>query len=164
MIVKDASVIIHLAKITLLEKSCEHFRKVIMPETVYQEVQAGKEKGYEDAFLVEMLVQQKKIEIIKADAAAVARLGEYNVHGGEAEAIVLFKQEKADYIATDDDNVRRKADLLSLHLLGTPSIILLLYKEKRILKDKFKESVARLQKIGWFSSGVIDKLNQEAVA
>lgn len=163
MIIKDATVIIHLAKTTLLERSCEYFKEVIMPETVFKEVKAGKEHGHEDVFIVESLVTRGKIKVKKIrDAVLIQELKEYNIQGGEAEAVALYWQERAGYLATDDDNVRRKARFLSIHVIGTPSIILSLYKEGWIKKEKFAESTTTLKKIGWFSNEVIDKMNMEA--
>lgn len=163
MIIKDAMVVIHLAKLTLLAKSCEHFKPVVIPEAVHTEILAGKKKGYEDAILIEDLIKTDKLKVKRAlDKAFLKRAEEYNAQGSEAEAIALYWQEDADYLATDDDNVRRKAVLLDLKLIGTPAIILKLYKAKVIGKTKFVENTQGLRKIGWFSSTVIDKMLMEA--
>ena len=51
--VKDSMVLIHLAKITLLEKSCNLF-KVMIPSLVYEEtIIDGKRLFKEDALLIE---------------------------------------------------------------------------------------------------------------
>lgn len=163
MIVKDAMVVIHLAKLTLLAKSCEHFRSVVIPEAVHTEILAGRKKGYEDAIVVENLIETDKLKVKRVlDKAFLKKAEEFNVLGGEAEALALYWQEEADYLATDDDNVRKKAVLLSLRLIGTPAIILKLYKAKVIGKTKFVESTQGLRKIGWFSNTVIDKMLMEA--
>lgn len=163
MIVKDAMVVIHLAKLTLLAKSCEHFRSVVIPEAVHTEILAGRKKGYEDAIVVEDLIETDKLKVQRVlDKALLRKAEEFNVLGGEAEALALYWQEEADYLATDDDNVRKKAVLLGLKLIGTPAIILKLYKAKVIGKTKFVESTQGLRKIGWFSNTVIDKMLMEA--
>ena len=155
-------VLIHLAKITLLEKSCEYFGKVIISKKVYEEVIVCKEKTYPDIKIVEELVRMKKIQIIEADEKKYLKLAEeFNIQGGEKEALALYWQEKADYLATDDDNVRKKSTLLNIKIIGTPVIILKLYKEKIIQKEKFAECLNKLKKIGWFSSSIIDKLLME---
>ena len=163
MIVKDAMVIIHLAKITLLEKSCAYFKQVMMPEEVHREILAGKERGYEDAQVVEELVRAKKLGVKKVqDETLLKRAREFNLQRGEAEAVALYWQEKADFLASDDDSLRRKSVLLNLKLIGTPAIILKLYKEHLIDKGKLMQSLQELRKIGWFSSSVIDKVLLEA--
>lgn len=163
MIVKDSMVLIHLAKITLLEKSCDFFRKVLIPDRVYQEIMKGKEKGHDDAILVEEMVKNKKIEIKSVkEKKLLEKANEFNIQRGEAEAVALFWQERADYLATDDDNVRKKALLLNLKIIGTPSIIMNLYKKDKITKEKYLSSVNELKKIGWFGNQVIDKMKMEA--
>ena len=162
MIIKDAMVIIHLAKITLLEKSCNYFKKVIIPDKVYEEITAGKNKGYLELFIIDDLIKMKKIEVKKTNNKLyLKKLNEFNIHGGEAEAVALYFEERADYLATDDDNLRRKKDVLNIKIIGTPSIIITLFKEKNIEKDKFLDSVRKLKEIGWFSNSVIDKMLME---
>ncbi len=45
----------------------------------------------------------------------------------------------------------------TLRVIGTPAIVLNLYREGVIGGVKFEESLAELRKIGWFSDVVIDK-------
>lgn len=164
MIVKDAMVLIHLAKITLLQKSCEHFKNVAIPEAVYNEILMGKEKGYPDATVILDLIKSKKIKMKHIeDKSLMKRAEEFNIQRGEAGAVALYIAEKADYLATDDDNVRKKSSLLGLRLIGTPAIILKLYKHKTITKDKFEDSLNELRKIGWFNNSVIDKILMEGL-
>jgi len=163
MIVKDAMVVIHLAKITLLEKSCAHFKPVIIPEEVQQEILEGRQKGYEDVKVVEELIVAGKLSVKRVrDRKLLKRAEEFNVQRGEAEALALYWQEKADYLASDDDNLRKKSTLLNLKIIGTPAIILKLYKEKLIEQSKLQGSLQALRKIGWFSNAVIDKILLEA--
>jgi len=164
MIVKDAMVLIHLAKLTLLAKSCEYFKPSIIPKMVYYEILAGKERGYSDAEVVLELIKKEKI-IVKdvRNKKFVRRAEEFNIQRGEAEALAMFWQEKADYLATDDDNVRKKSALLELRIIGTPAIVLKLYKEKMIEKKKFINSLFELRKIGWYSNALIDKIVMEGL-
>jgi predicted nucleic acid-binding protein len=163
MLVKDTMIVIHLAKLTLLAKSCEHFKPVLIPDEVSKELRAGRQRGYEDAIVAEDLIKVGKLRVKRVhDKALLKKAEEFNVHGGEAEALALYWQEGADYLATDDDNVRKKAVLLSLKVIGTPAMILTLFKAKVISKEKFIESTQGLRKIGWFSSAVIDTMLREA--
>ena len=54
-----------------------------------------------------------------------------------------------------------KSTILNIKMIGTPSIILKLYKEKIIEKDKTINSLNELKKIGWFSNAIIDKILME---
>src|SRR3989339_310834 len=162
MIIKDSMVIIHLAKITLLEKSCEYFKNVIIPKKVYEEITFCKEKNYPDIKIIEELIGKNKITVKSVkNRKFLEKANEFNIQKGEAEAVALYWQEKADYLATDDDNVRKKNVLLEVKLIGTPAIILKLYKENLIGRDKFKEALIGLRKIGWFSTAIIDKVFME---
>lgn len=164
MIVKDAMVVIHLAKLTLLRKSCEYFEQVAIPKEVYNEIMAGEQQGHPDAKTIIELVKMKHIQVKDLEGnSLIKRAKEFSIQRGEAEAIALYWQEKADYLATDDDNVRKKSILLDIKIIGTPVIILKLYKEQVIGKDKFMESLAELKKIGWFSNAVIDTILMEGL-
>ena len=163
LVVNDSMVLIHLAKITLLEKSCEHFKQVIISPLVFEETVAiGKEKGFEDAIVIESIVMQRKIMVLDVKKKNfLKKANGFNIFGGEAQAAALYWQEKASLIATDDDNVRNKKEMLGLNLLGTPSIILTLFNSKKIGQEKAVQSVNKLRKIGWFSSEVLDKVLME---
>ena len=161
MIVKDSMVLIHLAKITLLERSCEYFKKVIIPKKVYEEVVSCKE--YPDTEIIESLVTNKKISIIEVkNKKDIEKANQFNIQKGEAEAVALYWQENADFLATDDDNVRKKKEMLNINIIGTPIIILYLHKDRIITRDKFIESINKLRRIGWFNSSILDKLLLEA--
>mgnify|MGYP001559168069 CR=1 FL=1 len=164
MIIKDTMVVIHLAKITMLEKSCGYFKDTAIPEAVRNEILFGKEKGYADVKVILDLIEAKKI-IVKnvRNKGLIKKAEEFNMQRGEAEAVALYWQEKADYLATDDDNVRKKGTLLDIKVIGTPAIVLKLYKEKLIEREKFEESLSELRRIGWFSDTVIDKIKMEGL-
>ena len=163
MIVKDTMVVIHLAKITLLERSCEYFKPVVIPEGVHEEILEGKARGYEDVQVIEALINAGKLGVRRVRSKTLLKRAEaFNVQRGEAEALALYWQEHADYLASDDDNVRKKSVLLNLRLIGTPALILKLYKAHRIDGDKLHDSLQVLRKIGWFSQAVIDRILSEA--
>lgn len=163
MIINDAMVVIHLAKITLLEASCGYFQPALIPEAVHQEILAGQKKGYEDVALIEELLKAGTLGVRRVkDKKLLKRAEAFNVQRGEAEAVALYWQERANYLASDDDNLRKKGTLLNIRLIGTPAIILTLYREKLIRKDKLIGSLQVLRKIGWFSNAVIDTIVMEA--
>ncbi len=163
MIVKDAMVIIHLAKITLLEKSCDYFKNVVISELVYNET-VVKGKEHPEAIIIKELAEKKKIKVKKmSNNLFVNKANQYNIQRGESESVALYWQENSDLLATDDDNVRKKKALLNLNLIGTPAIIFKLYKDSIIDKEKFKESISQLREIGWFSNAILDKVLMEGL-
>ncbi len=160
MLIKDAMVLIHLAKISLLETSCDYFGRVFISPLVKNEVT---EKKHPDSFIIGELIEKNKIKIKNVkNTSLIKRAKEFNIQGAEAEAIALYWELQADLIATDDDNVRRKRDILKISIIGTPAILLKLYKENRISKDKLAAAIQNLKKIGWFSNTVWDKIMMEA--
>lgn len=163
LVVSDAMVLIHLAKISLLEKCCEYFKQVVIPMLVFDEtVKAGKEKGYADANLIEHIITKGKIKVMKVrERDLIKKANNFNISGGEAEALALYWQEQADLLASDDDNVRNKKEMLAINLSGTASMILALYNNKEIELEKAKQSINKLRKIGWFSSEILDKIEME---
>jgi predicted nucleic acid-binding protein len=154
IVIKDSVALIHLAKLSLLSKSCQYWGKVIIPIGVYKEVLKGRQKGFGDVPFIEGLVEIKNQDLVK-------KVHQFNVQRGEAEAVALYWQEKADWLITDDDNVRKKKIVLNINVIGTPAIILRLYKEKHIDSRKVEASISELQKIGWFSTAVIDTMRME---
>jgi len=162
LIIKDTMVLIHLAKLSIMENSCNYFKKVFIPQEVYQEIIRGKKKGFSDVPIILDLIKNKKIGIKKIkDRGLIKKANEFNIQRAEAEVIALYWQEKADLIATDDDNVRRKKVLLNIKVIGTPGIILTLLKKNIISKDKVEQCTSELRKIGWFSNAVLDKILME---
>jgi len=160
IIVKDAMILIHLAKLSILEKSCDYFKNIIIPNLVYEEI--NKYEDYPDANIINSLIKSKKISIknIK-NINLIKKANEFNIQYGEAEALALYWQENADLLATDDDNVRKKKELLNIKLIGTPAIILILYNKKIIDKDKASLSIEILRDIGWFSNALLDSVIME---
>mgnify|MGYP001602506907 CR=1 FL=1 len=149
-------ILIHLAKITLLEKSCDYFKNVLIPTLVQGEVL---NKKYSDSALINELIGKKKIKVVSIkDSLLLKRAEEFNIFMGEAEVVALYWQENANYLATDDDNVRKKSLLLNLNVIGTPAILLTLYRRKIIDEEKMTMAINKLKQIGWFSNAVLDKI------
>lgn len=162
MIVKDSMVLIHLAKLSVLEKSCVFFENIAIPKLIFEEIKKGIELGFEDAVLINNLIKDKKIDVLEVnDKSLIRKANEFNIKRGEAEAVALYWENNAKLLATDDDNVRKKRDILDIKIIGTLAIILKLYKEDIINKNKIKRCINILKEIGWFHNAVLDKIQME---
>jgi len=161
LIVKDTMVLIHLAHTGTLEAACKAFRKVVIPEQVYQEVNAGKESHGEDVGAVDQMVKSGAITISKARRELVSKANAFNIQRGEAEAVALYWQEDADLLATDDDNVRRKKDALRIKIIGTPAILIRMIRDGAVDREVYLNAVRHLRKAGWFSSIIYDTMMAE---
>ncbi len=159
ILIKDSMVLIHLAKISLLAESCAYFGEVIIPELVKKEVLNEK---YPDHLIITELIIRNKIKVKQIkNKELIKKANNFNIYGGEAEAVALYWQENGNFIATDDDNVRKKKELLKLSLIGTPTIMLQLYQEKKINKEKLTKAIEMMKKIGWFNNTIWDKIRME---
>jgi predicted nucleic acid-binding protein len=160
LVIKDSMVLIHLSKMSLLKTTCGFFGQVMKPPAVFKEtVVTGRKKEYPDAIIIDELIKQKLIIIKKIkDSEKLRSIQKYGLGLGEAEAVVLYHQENADYLFTDDDVCREYRGILNINILGTPAIILLLFKNKKIDKTKAMESINILSQIGWFENELIFEL------
>ncbi len=160
LLIKDTSVVIHLAKTTLLETSCNYFGNVHIPQLVIEEI---RKQESEDREIIEELIKKKRIVVSSVkNKLWLKKAYQFNIQGGEAETLALYWETKADLLATDDYNVRKKKNILKIEMIGTPGIMMKLYKEKMIRREKYNEAIQKLKKIGWFSNTILDKLTMEA--
>jgi predicted nucleic acid-binding protein len=145
---------------SILELACEFFGQVLIPPAVFKEtVVTGKKKEYPDAFIIDELIKKKLIVVKKIkDNKKLRHIQKYGLGLGEAEAVVLYHQENAEYLFTDDDVCREYRGILNINILGTPAIILLLFKHKKLDKTKALESTNLLSEIGWFENELIFEL------
>lgn len=162
MIIKDAMIIIHLIKLSLLEKACDYFKSVYIPKLVYKEIENGRNKGELEIEVLAELIKRDKIRVVNIkNKELIKKANNFNIFGGEAEVVALAWEKNSKMIASDDNNVRRKKILLNLEVIGTPAIIIKLYRKNKINKDKITKAIRELRKIGWFSSTIYDYMIME---
>ncbi len=150
LVVKDSMILIHLAKMQILADSCRHFGEVVIPTKVYEEaVVAGNEKGHPDALIIETTISSDLIKIKGVeDKKKVNDLKIFGLHLGEAEAVVLYFQEQAHFLATDDDTCRKNRIILGINIISSPAIVLTLFRNCVIAKRKALDCVYALEAIG----------------
>lgn len=130
-----------------------HITEKVKNETIIQE----KKNEYPEIILIEKAIKENKIKVNRIEEKKIKLIEDFGVYGGEAESVILVK-EKNYVLATDDNNVRKKVQLLEIKVIGAPRIILDLYSSKKITKEKTKESIIFLKKEGWFNQSIIDKM------
>lgn len=163
IVIKDSMVLIHLAKMAIFADSCRYFGNILIPEKVYEEtVLKGKEKGYPDSIIIEQSIKGDLIKIKGVmDKRRVDNLRLFGLHLGEAEAVALYFQEKARYLATDDDTCRRNRIILGINIVGSPAIILTLLRKGLITRQKASDCVSALETIGWFDTDIIHEMQHQ---
>ncbi len=123
LLVADTSPIISLLladKFDLLEKL---FPNYIVPKAVFDELQNHQEIKRFKNELEGLKLKVKEINVFFPLSG---------IDIGETEAIILFKETKADFLLIDDKKAREKAELLEISCIGTLGILYLAYKKKLI--------------------------------
>ncbi len=156
IIIEDSMVLIFLAKLDLIKETKNMFGNVVVSNEVERETTADT-KLYADAVKIRDSIDRGQVEVkkVKNENKVMKIMKDFGLGRGEAETIQLYFQENADLLLCDEKKARKVASILNINLLGTPELIIQLYKRKFIGKGKAKESILKLEKIGWFKSSII---------
>lgn len=146
MIVLDASTLILVAKMEALDLFLSGSKlEVGIPREVERECCAVK-KSF-DALMIQKAVQESKIKVIEVkNKKPVAKLrGDFGIGRGEAEAIALVLEERAQILGIDDKNGINACKLLSIPFTTAIGILIRL-REKRVLTPG--EALTKLTALG----------------
>lgn len=156
VIIFDASTLILLAKIDLLELFISTFQgRVAIPKKVKSEVCV---QGGEERPLVENLIIQGKIDVLTAKNPRQKRklMADFNIDEGEAEALLLAIQTEAKSIATDDRNAIRASKLLKIDFITAIGFLIRAYEKQLVDRDEALTKLQRLQAIGKYSNIILE--------
>ena len=137
IVVSNSTPLIGLAKIDKLHLLREMFGTIYIPQSVYDEVvtnakgrPGAEEVGQASWIHTQSASDSKKVDYLRVDLDA-----------GEAEALVLAEEIKADWILLDENKARLTADLIGLSTIGTVGILLLAKRMEKIsvLKELLDE-------------------------
>ena len=153
-VVSNTTPIISLLKLNRLEILRDLYGQINIPSAVYQEIEAGKSKGYyQDLSKIDWITISK----VKDEQAVKYFL---DLDAGEAEAIVLATEINADLIILDEKLGRFHAKHTGLKVTGTIGALIKAKKEglikelKPLLNELIKKDV-------WISDKLIKEiLNQ----
>ncbi len=125
-VVSNTGPILHLYEISLL-KAFNIFSNILIPHEVENELRKNK------------IVFPSKIKAVALgdefkDKAKIFA-NQYDLDLGEAEALALVSQEKADYFLTDDLDARQVARNYNIEVHGTIGIILRSFREKVLSQE-----------------------------
>jgi len=155
--VSNSTPLIHLAKIRQLHLLPEFFGTLLIPQAVYTEcVIEG--QGHEESTLI---AQANWLHLVPVANENLLTLLNSELDRGEAEAIVLALERRADRLLLDDAEGRSKARLYNLPCVGTLGILLRAHKENK-LNTSFLTVLEALQASGfWLDKHLYQKLIQE---
>lgn len=154
--VANSSVLIALSTIGQLSLLEKRFAEgVLIPEAVWREVveAGGGRPGAEEVRAAEWIRRR----IVDDQDYVNLLCAELDV--GEAEAIVLARQEQADVVVLDEKEARRAARRLGLRVLGTIGV--LIWARRRGLISSLGTHLRTLQEQGGFR--ISQELYREAI-
>ncbi len=158
VVISDSSPLIGLAAIQRLDILPRLFTTVVLPQAVFEEVAVqGKGKpGAEDVRRAEWITV-----MTCRDVQLVQQLGK-DLDQGEAEAIVLAIETRADLLIIDDAQGRKKAQEMGVAIVGLMGV-LLKAKQKKVI-DKVKPIIDKLleSKEFWISKPVYKETLHQA--
>ncbi len=118
--VVDTSPLIFLAKLDRLDLLQRGADEILAPPAVLNEAQQRRDRSSE---LVEVALSSW-LKVVQINDSDILRLLQTDVDLGEAEAITLALQVRADQIVMDDLDGRRWARRLGLPVVGTLGLLL----------------------------------------
>lgn len=153
IIVSDSSPLISLARANYIFVLPKLFGAVIVPEAVMLEIQSAPEGAPE----IDLRTQPWLKSLAVKDRQKLYSL-EATLDRGEAEAIVLALELKADRLLVDERKARAKAQFLGVRVIGVLGILLQAKREGLI--PKIAPALAALDSAGIW---IADELRNEAL-
>ena len=156
MIIFDASTLILLIKIDLLELFISDYkRSLVIPKKVKTEVCV---EGREETPHLKNLIQEGQIEVLTAKNPRQKRklMVDFNIDEGEAEALLLALQKEAELIAADDRNATRAAKLLKIDFVTAIGFLIRAAEKKLIKRDEALFKLEKLRVFGRYSLPIIE--------
>lgn len=129
----DSDCLVKLTKAEAKEAVIEHMEVYIPPLVKKETVDEAKERGYQDAFIIEENLANKGLRIGKHKGKAGFAVP---VAKGELEVVSLYLDGGYDAIASDDRRFLKKLDALGIPYLTPTACIIYLFKAGEIDKRK----------------------------
>jgi len=149
-VISNTTPLLSLLKIDKLNLLRDLYGVVLIPKAVFLEIEAGREKPYYKN-LREM--DWIRIEDIRS---VESRTYFFDLDDGEAEVLILAKEQDADLVILDEIMGRRYAQQLDFNITGTVGI-LLKSKEKGLVSSIGSLLKELTEKGTWFSPDLISK-------
>ena len=158
IVICDSSILILISKIEILDILIKSYGEILIPQAVYIEsVEQGKKLKKTDAFLIEKRINDGKIIVkkIKDLSEKLKFMSDFNLHEGEAEALILYLEIKADLFGTDDFRTIKICKILNIEYFTTLSFIYLCFTSNELSKSNALNKIDKLLNIGWYKEDLI---------
>ncbi len=167
ILIFDFTTLIYFAKIKILNKLKKLKVARIIPELVYKEVVLeGKQRGKEDALIIEKLVTKKIFNIEKSkNKKFVNYLSQIpSLDLADAETLALAKELQGIAIL-DETSSRNIAEIENIKYHGSVFLLFFLYHNKLINKDEIKPYIDKMINSGWrcsteFYAAVLEEIER----
>ena len=164
IIICDSSILILISKLEMLDLLIDAFEEILIPKAVFIEsVDQGKKLKKMDAFLIEKKINEGKIiiENIKNLAEKEKFMNDFNLHEGEAEALILYSERNAELFGTDDYRTLKVCKILDIKYFTTPLFIIRCYVIEKLSKNMAMLKFEKLEEFGWYNEeNMIEFKNQ----
>jgi len=117
IVVSDASVLIHLARIDRFDLLQRLYTEITVPSAVWQETVVEGD-GRSGAPELKAARASSWVEVASIEDSGTRRLLRQALDAGEADALALADQMEADLVLLDESAARRRADRLGLRKNG----------------------------------------------
>lgn len=162
-IIVDASSLILLEKIGLLEHLANK-AIITIPKSVEKEsVEKGKQKGLPDAYLIAEKIKAGKIHVTGAKNMNMIHTvsKSFNLGEGESEAIALYLEHKEGILATEDRLAINACKALQIPFATSIAFVLQSYDTKNITAKEATHMIQTLADFGRYRNDIIfDALNK----
>ena len=130
IVIINSGPLMALAKLGLLDLLPRLYGQVILPTGVFVEVVVrGRERGYSDAFLIQLAIQQEKLKVVKVDEGNLpSDIQALPLDAGEKQVLYLAQRDHADLVLFDDEKVREEAKTRRLNVKGTLGVLIQGYR------------------------------------
>lgn len=145
-VVSNTTPIISLASIGQLSLLSELFSKVYIPQAVYYEIKSKKAYGYQE-------IDNAGFEVVSIQGNDYLGFLLNELDKGEAEAIFLAKELKANILIIDERMGYKIAQSQNLYSIGTLTV-LHVAKEKQLIKSVKPLLDEMIKKGRWYSEAV----------
>lgn len=163
LVICDASILILLAKIEILDVLIEVFNQIVIPPAVHNEaVIHGKKIKKLDAYYIEEKIKEKliKVESITEIEEKERFINDFNIHDGEAEAIVLYLEKSADLLGSDDFKTIKLCKILKISYFTSLTFLYRCFVMKKLNKKTALVKIEKLHRFGWYKEELINHFQE----
>jgi predicted nucleic acid-binding protein len=142
VVVCDAGPVIHLDEVGFLQL-LEDFNRVIVPDTVQQEIQNHRDLSFEGPNIAWSLA--KPSFPLDASVGAVCKL--FSLDAGEVEALNLMQNQPGAIFLTDDAAARIVASKLGYRVHGTIGVLVRAIRRDFLTPEEVADALMRIREI-----------------